>query len=279
MRTVLHCEDARTLSEAALRLKSEGKTSLRHFPESRPVEAEARAVERAVGIAEATGAPIYIVHLSSKAALEAANAGRQRGVPIAVETRPLYLHFTDERFDGPEGPLFVGQPPLRKPADLEALWSGLAEGGVDTVASDHAPWTREQKLDPSLDIEKLRPGVANLQCMLPVLFSEGVGRRHLPLERFVALTSTNAARLFGLYPTKGAIAPGSDADLVLWDPAETREIDRGSLLSKAGFSLFEGFRVTGWPKVVIRRGEVVYRDGAVQAERGSGRIAVRGTAF
>ncbi len=279
LRTVLHCEDARTLEEAVRRLKSEGKTSLLHFPESRPVEAEVRAVERAVGIAETTGAPIYIVHLSSKAALEAADAARRRGVRVAVETRPLYLHFTDERFDSPEGPLFVGQPPLRTPADVEALWSGLAEGRVDTMASDHAPWTRAQKLDPSLDIEKLRPGVANLQCMLPVLFSEGVVRRKLPLERFVALTSTSTARLFGLYPTKGTLAPGSDADVVLWDPAETREIERSALLSRAGFSLFEGFRVTGWPRLAIRRGEVVYRDGAVQAEKGSGRIVKRGTTF
>jgi dihydropyrimidinase len=279
MRTVLHCEDARILAEASRRLKREGRTSLRHFPESRPVEAEARAVERAAGISETTRTPIYIVHLSSKAALDAADAARRRGVQVAVETRPLYLHFTEERFLGPEGPLFVGQPPLRKPADLESLWSGLAEGRIDTVASDHAPWTREQKLDPSLDIEKLRPGVANLQCMLPVLFSEGVIRRKLSLERFVALTSTNAARLFGLHPTKGTIAPGSDADIVLWDPAETREIARGSLLSKAGFSLFEGFRVTGWPRIGIRRGEVVYRDGAVQAEKGSGGIAKRGATF
>ncbi len=279
MRTVLHCEDAQILAEAARRLKDAGKTTLRHFAESRPVEAEARAVARAVGIAETTGAPIYIVHLSSKAALEVAAAARARGVPVAVETRPLYLHFTDERFEGPEGALFIGQPPLRKPADLEALWSGLEEGRVDTVASDHAPWTREQKLDPSLDIEKLRPGVANLQCMLPVLFSEGVLERKLPLERFVLLTSTNAAKLFGLYPVKGAIAPGSDADLVLWDPSETRRIERGSLLSKAGFSLFEGFRVTGWPRIALRRGEVVYREGAVQASKGSGRIARRGVTF
>ncbi len=275
MRAVLHCEDAGILAEAARRLKSEGKTSLRHFPESRPVEAETRAVERAVGIAETTGAPIYIVHLSSKAALDVAAGARRRGLRVGVETRPLYLHFTDERFAGPDGPLFVGQPPLRKPDDVEALWKALGEGAVDTVASDHAPWTREQKLDPSLDIEKLRPGVANLQCMLPVLFSEG-SRRGLSLERFVALTSTNAARIFGLYPTKGTIAPGSDADLVLWDPAETREIERDSLLSRAGFSLFEGFRVTGWPRITIRRGDIVFREGAVQAPAGSGRIAKRG---
>ncbi|HEY7700006.1 MAG TPA: hypothetical protein VIE88_16395, partial [Vicinamibacteria bacterium] len=152
MLTVLHCEDARLLAEAARRLKSEGKTSLLHFSESRPVEAESRAVERAVGIAERTGAPIYVVHLSSKAALDVAAAARKRGVRVGVETRPLYLHFTDERFAGPDGPLYVGQPPLRKPGDLEALWTALGEGGVDTVASDHAPWTREQKLDPSLDL-------------------------------------------------------------------------------------------------------------------------------
>lgn len=276
MVTLLHCEDARTLAEAARRLKSEGKTSLAYFPQSRPVEAEARAVERAIALAEASRAPLYIVHLSSKAALDVTASARKRGLPIAVETRPLYLHFTDERFAGAEGPLFVGQPPLRKPEDVEALWKALAESGVDTVASDHAPWTREQKLDPSLDIEKLRPGVANLQCMLPVLFSEGVVRRKLPLERFVSVTSTNAARLFGLYPAKGTVAVGSDADLVLWAPEETREIDGRSLLSRAGFSLFEGFRVTGWPRVVVRRGEIVFRDGAILASPGSGRIPTRG---
>jgi dihydropyrimidinase len=274
MRTVLHCEDAGLLGNALRRLKAEGKTSLENFPESRPIEAESKAVERAAAISESTRAPIYIVHLSSKAALDAAAAARQRGAPLAVETRPLYLHFTKEKFAGPDGPLYVGQPPLRTTADVEALWKGLAEGTIDTVASDHAPWTREQKLDPSLDIEKLRPGVANLQCMLPVLFSEG-RRRGLSLERFVALTSTNAARLFGLFPSKGTIAPGSDADVVLWDPEESRVIERGSLVSKAGFSLFEGFRVEGWPRVTIRRGEIVYRERSVAASAGSGRVVAR----
>jgi dihydropyrimidinase len=274
MRTVMHCEDAGLLAAAASRLKAEGKTSLAHFPASRPVEAESKAVARAAAIAEKTGAPIYIVHLSSQAALAASADARKRGVKLAVETRPLYLHFTDEKFAGPEGPLFVGQPPLRKTEDVEALWKGLADGSVDTVGSDHAPWTREQKLDPSLNIEKLRPGVANLQCMLPVLFSEG-SRRGLTVERFVALTSTNAARLFGLFPAKGTIAQGSDADIVLWDPEETREIERGALLSRSGFSLFEGFRVKGWPRVTIRRGEIVYRDGSVVASAGSGRVVTR----
>jgi dihydropyrimidinase len=276
MLTLLHCEDAGLLAEAEKRLQSEGKTSLAHFAESRPVEAEVRAVERATAIAERARAPIYIVHLSSRAALEACEKARARGVPVYVETRPLYLHFTDERFAGPEGPLYVGQPPLRKAEDVEALWRGIAEGSVDTLGSDHAPWTREQKLDPSLDITKLRPGVAALQSMLPLLFSEGVVRRKLPLERFVAVSSTNAAKLLGLHPAKGAIDPGSDADLVLWNPGESREILRSSVLSKAGFDLSEGSRITGWPTIAIRRGEVVFRDGRITADAGSGRIPKRG---
>lgn len=272
---VLHCEDAGILAATAERMKAEGRLSLAHFAESRPVEAEVAAVERAVSICEKTGAPMYVVHLSSGAALEACARARSRGLPFHVETRPLYLHFTEERFAGPEGPLYVGQPPLRKRFDVEALWKGLAEGSIDTLGSDHAPWTKEQKLDPSLDIENLRPGVANLQCMLPVLFSEGVVRRKLPLERFVAVTSSNAARLFGFHPRKGTIAPGSDADLVLWDPTESRTIERKDVLSRAGFSLFEGFTGTGWPKVTIRRGEIMARDGRVTGKAGSGLVLRR----
>lgn len=274
--TMIHCEDAGILAETARRLESEDHVSLAHFAESRPVSAEVRAVERAVAICEATRSPMFVVHLSSRAALETCASARKRGLPFHVETRPLYLHFTDERFGGPDGALYVGQPPLRKSEDVEALWKGIAEGTVDTLGSDHAPWTREQKLDPELDIRNLRPGVANLQTMLPVFFSEGVVRRKLPLERFVAVTSTNAARLFGLYPRKGVIASGSDADLVLWSPAKTQVVSRAALFSRAGFSLFEGRELTGWPVLTLRRGEIVHRDGVALGVPGSG-LRVRNT--
>jgi dihydropyrimidinase len=272
MRTLLHCEDAGILAETRRRMEGEGRVSLTHFAESRPIEAEVRALERAISIGERTGSPLYVVHLSSGAALAACTRARGRGLSISVETRPLYLHFTDERYAGSDGPLFVGQPPLRKPEDVEALWRGIAEGAVDTLGSDHAPWTREQKLDPELNIAKLRPGVANLQTMLPIFFSEGVLSRKLPLERFVALTSTHAARLFGLYPRKGAIAVGSDADLVLWDREQSRVVRGADEYSRAGFSLFEGLRSTGWPVLTIRRGEIVARDGQVLGEPASGRV-------
>lgn len=275
MLTLLHCEDATILAETVERLKAEGKTSLEHFAESRPVEAEVRAVERAVAICEKTGSPIYVVHLSSGPALEVARRARSKGLPFYVETRPLYLDFTEAQLRGPDGPLYVGQPPLRKASDVEALWDGIAKGDVDTLGTDHAPWTREQKLDPTLDITKLRPGVANLQTMLPAFFSEGVVGRRLPLERFVAVTSTDAAKLLGLYPKKGTIEVGSDADLVLWDPEETRAVQREDLFSHAGFSLNEGRALTGWPTLVIRRGEIVYRDRRILAPPGSGEVPAR----
>src|SRR5207302_895039 len=136
---------------------------------------------------------------------------RSRGVPVFVETRPLYLHLTDEVFDQPDCGRFVGQPPLRGVADVQALWAGLTNGLIHTVCTDHAPWSLAAKLDAELSIQRLRPGVENLQLLLPMLYSEGVRTGRISLQRLVELTSRNAARLFGLYPRKGALAVGSDA--------------------------------------------------------------------
>jgi dihydropyrimidinase len=282
--TLIHCEDHAILTAAIGALLAEGRGSLRYYAESRPVEAEVTATRRAVNMCEAAGAPLYIVHLSSEQALRVCEEAQARSLPLYVETRPLYLHFTRERYLQPDGALYVGQPPLREAHDVDALWEGLARGTIHTIATDHAPWTRQQKLDPSLNIARLRPGVNNLQVMLPMLYSEGVQKDRLSLERFVALTSTNAARLFGLYPRKGAIAVGSDADLVLWDPDERRRIQgraehrhSGSeLFSRAGFSVYEGTEVTGWPQMTIRRGQVVYHKGRITARPGSGRLLSRG---
>jgi dihydropyrimidinase len=276
MLCLIHCEDRAILEWTEDRMVAEGRRSLRHFAESRPVEAEVAATQRAVAFCETTGAPFYIVHLSSARALEICRTARTRGLPIHVETRPLYLHLTRERYAGPDGPLYVGQPPLRTAADVEALWAGLAHGLIQTVGTDHVGWSREQKLDPSLDITDLRPGVNNLEVMLPMLYSEGVAKDRISLERFVELTSTNAAKLFGLYPRKGTIAVGADADLALWDPAATRTIRADELRSRSGYSVYEGWAVTGWPTLTVRRGDVVYADGQVVAGPGGGRPLPRG---
>lgn len=276
MLTMIHCEDQATLATATHALLAQGRGSLQYYAQSRPVTAEVVATQRAVAMCEATGAPVYVVHLSCERALRVCEEAQARSLPVYVETRPLYLHFTQERYRHPDGALYVGQPPLRDSSDVAALWAGLAHGTIHTLATDHAPWTRQQKLDPSLNIDRLRPGVNNLQVMLPMLYSEGVAKGVLSLEQFVALTSTHAAKLFGIYPRKGTIAVGSDADLVLWDPDETRQIRGSDLFSRAGFSVYEGMEVTGWPQITIRRGQVVYQQGEITAQPGSGLWIRRG---
>ena len=211
-----------------------------------------------------------------RAALAACAAARAEGLPLFVETRPLYLHLTAERYHGHEGALYVAQPPLRERADQEALWRGLANGSIDTVGSDHAPWTRELKLDPKLDVVHCRSGVAELDTMLPLLYTEGVATGRLSPERFVALTSTNAARLFGMYPRKGTIAVGSDADIVVWETRERRVVRDADLFSRARHSVYAGRELRAWPHATIRRGEVVFENGKVLGQPGSGRPIRRG---
>ncbi|HXM55778.1 MAG TPA: amidohydrolase family protein, partial [Candidatus Dormibacteraeota bacterium] len=273
---MLHCEDQALLHDAVSRLVAAGRTSLRHYAESRPPIAEVVATQRAVAIAEATGAPVYIVHLSCARALAVCAEARARGVPVFVETRPLYLHLTAERLLEPDGAKYVGQPPLREQADVDALWNGIREGDIHTVCTDHAPWSLEAKLDPACSITRLRPGVENLQTLVPMLWSEGVRTGRISRERFVEVTCANAARLFGLHPRKGAIAVGADADVVVFDPELTRTIDRAMIQSNAAHSVYEGWSVTGWPVVTIRRGEIVYADARVTGRPGSGRLLARG---
>jgi len=276
--TMLHCEDEALLARGVDRLVAAGRTSLRDYAESRPVVAEVLATQRAVAIAEATGAPVYVVHLSSARALDVCAEAQARGLPVHVETRPLYLHLTAERLLEPDGAKYVGQPPPREAADVEALWAGIRDGVVQTVCTDHAPWSLEAKLDPALSITRLRPGVENLQTLVPMLWSEGVRAGRISRQRFVEVTSANAARLFGLHPRKGAIAAGSDADLVVFDPELTRTITRDMVESNAGHSVYEGWTVTGWPVLALRRGEVVFEAGRVTGQPGSGRLARRGPA-
>jgi len=273
--TLVHCEDGALLAAAVRRLTAENRTSLDNYGESRPVIAEVAATQQATALCESTRAPMHVVHLSSARALEACRGARRAGLPFTVETRPLYLHLTDEVMRGPDAPLYIGQPPLRSRDDVEAMWSGLLDGSIDFVATDHAPWTRAQKLDPALTIARVRPGVSNLQHMLPMYYSEGVRTRRMAIERFVATTTTNAARRFGLFPRKGVIAEGSDADVVIWDPDLRGTVRGEDDLSNSDYSVYEGRSVTGWPVMTIRRGEVVATGTNVSGMPGSGVLVGR----
>jgi dihydropyrimidinase len=270
MLTLLHCEDGALVRFHGSELIAQGRGNVANWGPSRPDSAERAAVERAVAICEATGSPIYIVHLSSAAALDAARRGQARGLPVYVETRPLYLYLTSKVLAEPDAGKYIGSPPLREPADLEMLWTGVADGSIHTLGSDHAPWSLEAKTNPSLDVVTARQGVADLETMLPMLFSEGVRSGRISLSRFVSLISTTPARLFGLFPRKGTIAVGSDADLVIIDPQRRRVIDGAAMESRAGYSAYDGWEVYGWPRFTISRGDVVLEDGEVVVAPGRG---------
>jgi len=274
--TLIHCEDSALLADAAATLAAAGQTSLRYYAASRLPVSEVVATQRAVALAEATGAPVYIVHLSCARALAVCAEAQAREVPVYVETRPFYLHLTRERLLEPDGAKYIGQPPLREATDVDALWAGLRAGTIHTVCTDHAPWSLTAKLDPALTITRLRPGAENLQTMLPMLYSEGVRTGRISRGRLVEVLSTNVAKLFGLYPRKGTIAVGSDADLVIFDPDLTRTIDAAMLHSNADYSVYEGWQVTGWPLTTIRRGEIVFADGQITGQPGSGELMRRG---
>jgi dihydropyrimidinase len=270
--SMIHCEDASTLTELTERMVAEGRGSLTNLSLSRPVVTEELAVQRAVAISETTGAPIYIVHLSSERGLRAAEAGQARGLPIYVETRPMLIHLNESRLVNPDAGLYAGSPPIRSKRDVDALWDGLARGSVHTVGTDHGVRTREEKVDPALNVITRREGVSNIQHYRALLYSEGVRSGRITAEQFVAVTSTNPAKLFGMYPRKGAIQVGSDADIVIWDPNLKRTIRDADELSAAKWSLYDGWEVTGWATTTIRRGEVVYQDGKVIGKAGTGKV-------
>ena len=269
---MIHCEDGAIIDQATHALERAGRTGLEHYPDSRPAVSESAAVERAIALAEGAGAQIYIVHLSSAAALDAVRAARSRGRRVFVETRPIYLYLSREVHEDTEGAKFIGMPPLREQHDIEALWAGLADGTIDTVATDHAPWMLADKVDSQLDLASSRKGVAELDTFLPLLYDRGVRTGRLTLERLVAVTAANPARILGLHPRKGNLGVGADADIVVLDPELVREIRAEELESASDYSVYQGWRVAGWPRFVVSRGEVLLEDGIVSAEPGRGRF-------
>ncbi|MDP9251641.1 MAG: amidohydrolase family protein, partial [Chloroflexota bacterium] len=197
-----------------------------------------------------------------------------RGARIHGETRPLYLYLTRERFNDPDAALWVGQPPLREREDVAAMWSALQSGLLDTVGTDHYPHLRAAKLAPGLAFDRVPPGVANLETLLPMLYSEGVRKGRLTVERMVDVLATSPARIAGLRG-KGEIAVGADADVVIFDPEETRTIRASEMHSACDYDPYEGWEVTGWPALTLLRGEVAYAKGEILAQPGQGRLVVR----
>ncbi len=270
----IHAEDQHLIGFCSERLLAAGKRSVAHFAASRPPTSEAAAVVRALRMTELTGAHAYFVHLSSKAAIGEIRRARAAGRNVIAETRPIYLYLTEERFLEPQGERYVGFPPLRRAEDCDAIWAALADGTVDVVATDHCSWTLERKLEADR-FTRIRPGMSNLETLVPMLYSEGVAKGRISLARMVDLVATNPARIFGLYPKKGAIVEGADADLVVFDPNRKVVVRAAEMHSRADYDVFEGFEITGWPRVTISRGEELVTDRKVAARCGHGEFLAR----
>jgi dihydropyrimidinase len=248
----------------------EGRGGLATWNASRPGFVEADAVQRSAYLARVTGAHIYIVHTSSAEALEAGLAQRQAGASIRIETCPHYLTHDETFARGTVGKI---NPPLRRKADCDALWRGIMDGSIDTIATDHVHRDLSGKTDSIWDAS---PGCPGLETMLPVLLSEGHAKRGLSLQRVAELTATNSARAFGLADRKGAIRLGMDADFAIVDPKAIWTLDKGNLRSSAGYSIYEGTQFTGKVIHTVVRGEFALRDGElVEQAVGRGRYLRR----
>ena len=278
--TAFHAENHAIISELTQELRDKGDISNPALhPKSRPDYSEAEAVNRLIALSRAVGnAPLYIVHLSTASGLEVIREARKNGFPVYAETCPQYLTLTDNCYQEKDnkGLQYIMSPPLRKQQDCDALWEGLADGTIDVVATDHCSFSFSQKLKKGItNIFNSPGGIPGVETRVPLLFSEGVLKNRIDLNRFVQLVSTNPARIMGLSPQKGTIEIGTDADLMILDPTKEKSINTESLHQHVDYTPFAGMTVKGWPKTVMLRGEILVRDGKLLASKGFGQYIKR----
>jgi dihydropyrimidinase len=274
---LVHAENGGVIDVLVKRALARGDTAPGHHALTRPPGAEAEATARAISLAAMAEAPLYVVHLSCAAALAHVVAARDRGLPVHAETCPQYLFLSIEDYDRPglEGARYVMSPPLRQAADQEALWRGLAGGDLQVVATDHCPFTLNDKARGRDDFSKIPSGAPGIETRMMLLWDGGVRAGRIDAQRFVELTATGPARLFGLWPRKGTIAVGSDADLVIWDPERETRLSADTLHMRVDYSPYEGRVVRGGPLVVMSRGEVIVDRGEWKGRPGRGQFLKR----
>ncbi|HHY37683.1 MAG TPA: amidohydrolase family protein [Clostridia bacterium] len=280
---MLHAEDPEILQYLTSELREDGKTEVRYHPLSRPDFAEEAAVLRAIALARATGVPLYIAHVSSRAGADAIRKyrglGRSGGMAhIYGETCPHYFWFTAKRYEDENGRLFVMSPPLRSEDDVTGIWEALGEDALDVVSTDHCPFRLKDKTK-DIPFYEAPNGIGSIGLLLYTVYSrgrvEGENLKPLPINRIVELLSSRPARLFGLAHRKGAIMPGYDADLVIFDPTPEWIFRSSYLPGGEDHSVYDGFKLKGRVDLVVSRGEIVARDGEVLARPGRGRFVER----
>ena len=273
---MVHAENHDVIKWLSKRLLDGGHRQPRYHAVSHSRIGESEATHRVIAMSELIDVPILIVHVSAAEAAAEIRSAQTRGLRVFGETCPQYLFLTQDDLDRPgmEGAKFCCSPPPRDQAAQEALWLGLANGTFQVFSSDHAPYSFDEKGKlrggPNGSFKDIANGVPGLEIRMPMLFSAGVVGGRIDIHQFVALTATNAAKIYGLFPRKGTIAIGSDADLAIWNPEAKVVIRWSDLHDQVGYTPYEGHRVTGWPETVISRGRVVVENGTLHVDRGSG---------
>ena len=275
---LVHAENGDVVAELQRKLMEEGNTGPEAHAYSRPPQVEGEATNRAIMIADMAGVPLYVVHVSCEEAHEAIRRARQAGKRVWGE--PLIQHLTldeSEYFhpDWDHAARRVMSPPFRNKMHQDSLWAGLAAGSLSVVATDHCSFTTEQKRFGIGDFTKIPNGTGGLEDRLPMLWTAGVVTGRITPNEFVAVTSTNIAKAMGMYPRKGAVAVGADADLVVWDPAKSKTITAAAQQSKIDYNVFEGHTVTGLPRFTLTRGHVAVHDGEIRTQEGHGQFVAR----
>jgi dihydropyrimidinase len=265
---MVHAENEDAIDFLRDRAERAGETGPLHHARTRPVPVEREATHRAISLAEVAGVPLTIVHVSNGEAMEEIARARRRGVTVFAETCPQYITLTADDLDraGFEGAKYVCSPPPRDTGEQAAIWSGIELGVFDLFSSDHCPFRFADTAGKDApgarkSFRNIPNGIPGVETRLPILFSEGVMKGRITLERFAVLTATNHARLYGLAPRKGAIMVGADADIVLWDPRITRPIRQADLHHGSDYTPWEGFEVTGWPVRTMLRGQTTMLNG------------------
>jgi dihydropyrimidinase len=275
----MHAENGVVINEIIRHALAEGHTAPKYHALTRPTKAEAEGVHRAIAIAEMAAAPVYIVHLSCYDALQEVREARDLGLPAFAETCPqyLFLDYTHYEQEGFEGAKYVMTPPLREQWNQDKLWQGLAGNDLQVISTDHCPFCfKEQKTLGLDDFTKIPNGGPGVEHRMSLVYNGGVVGRRISVNRFVELTSTAAARLFGLFPRKGTIAVGSDADIVIFDPEQEQTISAATHHMNVDYSCYEGMTVRGVTRTVLSRGSVVIEDGEYRGRQGAGQFLRRG---
>jgi dihydropyrimidinase len=275
----MHAENGIVINEIIKRALAQGRTAPKYHALTRPTRAEAEGVHRAIAIAEMAESPVYIVHLSCADALNQVREARDRGLPAFAETCPQYLFLSIDNYDEPgfEGAKYVMTPPLREKWNQAELWKGLKTDDLQVISTDHCPFCmKEQKELGRNDFTKIPNGAPGVEHRVPLIYT-GVLENRISLNRFVELTSTAAAKMFGLFPKKGTIAVGSDADIVIFDPDREQTISVETHHMNVDYSAYEGRTIRGVVETVLSRGRVVVENGEYKGKPGDGQFLKRGT--